>query len=181
MKSSWPVSESGEASIGARRASNRLPISGATGGRVTKIVGKRCGHVLIERLLLQLFVFKQLAEWCERGIDVRQPQQHQLFEGSFAVRQSLGCAVQPFGCGLLASIDRYVRKLLGKGEQQPLHVGRLDLRREPTDRLREDGWIDFLAIASDQRMIQFVNHAHCKQCACIDSVFRASFRAPQPH
>ena len=34
------MSESGEARMGARRASKRLPISGAMGGRVEKKLGK---------------------------------------------------------------------------------------------------------------------------------------------
>jgi hypothetical protein len=36
MNSSWPIRESGEASMGARRASISVPASGETGGRVAK-------------------------------------------------------------------------------------------------------------------------------------------------
>ena len=45
MKSSCPVSESGDASIGARNASSRLPTSGAIGGRVLKKSGRAVSDI----------------------------------------------------------------------------------------------------------------------------------------
>ncbi len=78
--------------MGARSASKRLPISGANGRARGEVVGEGGGDAFVDGLRLQGLVVEQFAKRRECGVDVREPEQHELFESGFAVRQAVGCA-----------------------------------------------------------------------------------------
>ncbi len=75
-------------------------------------------------------------------------------------------------CGELAAKDGDVRELLGELEQQAIYLGRRELHREPAQTVREDVWVNLLAVARDQGVTEFVDEAHSEKSACVDGLLR---------
>ena len=119
-------------------------------------------------MLLQSRVFEERVEGLERWIDVRDPQHQEFFEGDLAVGNAVGLATQPLGGADLSAEHVDVGELLGERQEQAFELLRLGLRGEPTDCLGENGGVDLLAVAGDQRMAEFVDQAHGKHGAGVD-------------
>ena len=96
-----------------------------------EIVGQRGGHSLVDRLLLEAGVFKELAEGFEGGVDVGDPEEKQLLDGGFAVGEVFGGALEPLSRRELAAVDGDVGEQLGEPKQQLFHLGGLRLGGEP--------------------------------------------------
>ena len=65
----------------------------------------------------EVFVGKQLGESSERGIQVGEPEHHQLFQGNGPIGDAAGRASEPFGRALPAAIDCHRGELIGKCQQ----------------------------------------------------------------
>ncbi len=167
MKSSWPVRESGEARNGRAQGVEE----GADGGHRragAEEVGEGRGDVRVDGLLLEGGVFEEGVEGLERGVDVGDPEQEELFERGLAVGQAVGRAAQPLGGGELAAEDGGVGELLGEGEEELVEFGGFELRGEPADGLGEDGGVELLAVAGDEGVGELVDEAHGEEGAGVE-------------
>ena len=135
-----------------------------------EVVGESGGDFFVDGLLLETGVVEEIVEGREGGIDVGEPEEHELFKGGFAVGEIFGGALEPVGGGDFSAIDGGVGELLGEGEQEPIELDGAGLGGEEAHGVGEDGRVDFLAVAGDECVVELVDKAHGEESAGVDGL-----------